>query len=100
MLSGTFDLNQISSHIPATAHPHSDVCYNARLIDLPKTTDSLLSEEVSDMHITYCTTLAVESNLKKASIPENVILGSVREMPKDDDVILKEAADTNTKQLR
>ena len=52
------------------------------------------------MHITYCTTLAVESNLKKASIPENVILGSVREMPKDDDVILKEAADTNTKQLR
>ena len=42
------------------------------------------------MHITYCTTLAVESKLKKTRIPENVILGNVRDMIKDDDVILEE----------
>ena len=51
------------------------------------------------MHITYCTTLAVESKLKKTSIPENVILGNVREMTKDDDAILEEAADTTARQL-
>ena len=51
------------------------------------------------MHITYCTTLAVESKLKKKSIAENVILGNAREMTKDDDAILEEAADTTAKQL-
>ena len=51
------------------------------------------------MRITYCTTLAVESKLKKTSIPENVILGNVREMTKDDDAILEEAADPTAKQL-
>ena len=51
------------------------------------------------MHITYCTTLAVESKLKKISIPENVIHCNVREMTKDDDDILEEAADTTAKQL-
>ena len=100
VLSGPFDLSQISSHvIPETSHPHSDLCYNAHLVDLPETTDSFLSEEVPDMHITYRTTLAVESKLKKTSIPENVILGNVREMTKDDDTILEEAADTTAKQL-
>ena len=100
VLSGPFELNQISSHItPETARPLSDPCYNARLVDLPETIDALLSEEVPDMHITYCTTLAVESKLKKTSIPENVILGNVREMTKDDDAILEEAADTTARQL-
>ena len=51
------------------------------------------------MHITYCTTLAVESTLKKKSIAENVILGNARGMTKDDDAILEEAADTTAKQL-
>ena len=56
VLSGPFDLSQFSSpEIPETAHPHSDPCYNARLVDRPKTTDSLLSEEVPNMHITYRT---------------------------------------------
>ena len=41
----------------------------------------------------------MESKLKKTSIPENVILGNVREMTKDDDAILEEAADTTAKQL-
>ena len=100
VLSGPFDLSQISSHvIPETARPHSDPCYNARLVDLPETTDSSLSENVPDMHITCCTILAVESKLKKRIIPENVILGNVREMIKDDDAILEEAADTTAKQL-
>ena len=52
-----------------------------------------------DMHITYCTTLAVESMLTNTSIPENVILGNVREMTKEDDAILQEAADTTAKQF-
>jgi len=100
VLSGPFDLSQISSHVtPETAHPGSDPCYNARLVDLPETTDSVLSEEVPDMHITYYTTLAVESKLKKTSIPENVILGNVREMTKDDDAVIEEAADNTAKQL-
>ena len=51
------------------------------------------------MHITYCITLAVESKLKQTSIPEKVILGNVREMTKDDDAILEEAADTTAKLL-
>ena len=51
------------------------------------------------MRITYCTTLAVESKLKKTSIPENVILGNVRDMSKDDDAILEEEADATAKQL-
>ena len=49
------------------------------------------------MHITYYTTLAVESKLKKTRIPENVILGNVSEMTKDDDAILEEAADTTAR---
>jgi len=51
------------------------------------------------MHITYCTTLAVESKLKKTSIPENVILGDIGDMSNDDDATLEEAADTTAKQL-
>ena len=98
VLSGPFDLSQISSHvIPETAHPHSDPCYNARLLDFSETTDSLLSEEVLDINITCCTTLAAESKLKKTGIPENVILGNVREMTKDDAAILEEAGDTYCK---
>ena len=69
------------------------------LVDLPETTDSSPSEQVPDMHITYCTTLTGESKLKKTSMPENVILGNVREITKDDDAILEEAADTTAKQL-
>ena len=51
------------------------------------------------MHIIYCTTLPVESKLKKTSIPENVNLGNFRGMTKDDDAIVEEAADTTAKQL-
>ena len=40
VFSGPFDLSQISIYvIPETVHLHSDPCYNARLIDLPETTD-------------------------------------------------------------
>ena len=85
--------------IPETAQQDSDPCYNTRLKDLPETTDSVLSEEVPDMHITYCTTLAVESKLKKTPTPQNVILGYVRETTKDDDAILEEATDTTAKRL-
>ena len=93
-------LIQNSSHVVLeTAHLHSDPCCNAPLVDLPETTDLLLSEEVPDIHITYSTTLAVESKLKKTSILANVILGNVREMTKDDNAILEEAADTTAKQL-
>ena len=57
VLRGPFDLSQISSHvIPESARQQSDLCYKARLIDLPEKTDSSLSAEVPDMHITYCTT--------------------------------------------
>ena len=97
--SGPFDLSQISSHvIPETAQRDSDPCYNACLIDIPETTDSVLSEEVPDMHITYCTTLAVEAKLK-TSIPGNVILDNIRAMTKDDDAVFEEATDTTAKQL-
>ena len=41
----------------------------------------------------------MESKLKKTSLPGNVTLGNVREMTKDDDAILEEAADTTAKQL-
>ena len=85
VLSGPFDLSQILSNVtPETARPSSDPCYNAQLIDLAETPESVLTEETPDMHITYCTTLAVESKLKKTSIPENVILGNVRDMTKDE----------------
>ena len=41
-----------------------------------------------------------ESKLKKTSLPENVILGDVRDMTKDGDAVLEEAAATTAKQLR
>ena len=85
--------------VPDNTHSNSDPCYNARLVDLPGTPDSALEEEVPDMCVTYCTTLAVESKLKKTSIPENVILGDIRDMTADDDAVLDEAADTTAKQL-
>ena len=100
VLSGPFDLSEISSLVtPESARPNSEPYYNAHLIDLPETPDSVHTEEVPDMRITYCTTLAVESKLKKTSIPENFILGNVRDMSKDDDAILEEAADATAKQL-
>ena len=75
VLSGPFDLSQISSHVtPEATRPNSDPCYTARLVDLPETPDSVI-EEVPDTCVTYSTTLAVESKLKKTSIPGNVILG-------------------------
>ena len=37
--------------------------------------------------------------MKKTSIPETVILGDVGAKTKDDDAIVKEAADTTAKQL-
>ena len=40
----------------------------------------------------------MESKLK-TSIPENVILGDIIDMTKDDDAILEETADTTIKQL-
>ena len=51
------------------------------------------------MHFTFCTKLKLKAKLKKTSIPENVILGNVRDMTKDDDAILEEAAETTAKQL-
>ena len=68
--------------MPETALPHSDPCYNARLVDLPETTDSVPFEEFPDMHVTYCTPLAVLSKLKNTNIPEDVILGE-RDMRHD-----------------
>ena len=65
---------------------------------LTESSDSGL-EEVPDKCITYCTTSAVESKLKKASINENVILGGIRDMANDDDAVLEGAADTAAKQL-
>ena len=41
----------------------------------------------------------MESKLKKTSIPENVILGDIKDMTNDDDAVLKEAADTTATQL-
>ena len=38
--------------IPETVRPNSDSCYNAQLIDLAETPDSVLTEEARDMHIT------------------------------------------------
>ena len=99
VLSGPCDLSQISSHvIPETACPNSDPCYNAQLMALAETPESVLIEEAPEMHITYCTTLAMESKLK-TSIPENVTLGDVRDMTKDDDAVLEQAAATTAKQV-
>ena len=99
VLSGPFVLSQISSHVtPEATHPSSDSRYNARLVNLPETPDSVLEEEVPGMQVTYCTTLAVESKEKTTNIPENVILGGVRDMT-NDDAILDEVADTAAKQL-
>ena len=93
-------MSKISSLvIRQSARPNSEPYYNAHLIDLPETPASVHAEEVPDIRITYCTTLAVESKLKKTSIPENVILGNVRDMSKDDDAILEEAADATARQL-
>ena len=64
VLSGAFDLSQISSHVTSdTTSANSDPCYNARLVDFPETPDSVLEEDVPDMCVTYCTTLAVESKI-------------------------------------
>ena len=83
MLSGPFDLSEISSHVTQdTTHSNSDPCYNARLVDLPETPDSVL-EEVPDICVTYCITLAVVSKLK-TSIPENLIVRDIRDMTSDD----------------
>ena len=72
---------------------------NARLLDIPEPPDSVLTEEVPDNCVTYCTTLAVESKLKKTSIAENVILGNIRDMTNEDDTLLEKAAGTTAKQL-
>ncbi|XP_068756924.1 uncharacterized protein [Montipora capricornis] len=99
VLSGPFDRSQISSHVTSdTTLSNSDPRYNARLVDLPETPHSVLDENVPNICSTYCTTLAVESKFKKTSIPENVILGDIRDMT-NDDAVLKEAADTTAKQL-
>ena len=81
VISGPFDLSEISSLVtPESALPNSEPYYNAHLIDLPETPHSVHTEEVPGMRITYCATLAVESKLKKTSIPEDVILGNVQDM--------------------
>ena len=84
--------------IPDTTPSHSDPLYNARLVDLPETPDSVLEEKVPNICDTYWITLAVESKFKKTSIPENVIVGDIKDMT-NDDALLKEAADTTAKQL-
>ena len=100
VLSGPFDLSQISSHVtPATTHSNNDPVYSAQLVDLPETPDSVWEDKVPNVCVAYCTTLAVESKSKKTSIPENVILGYIRDMTNEDDAVLKEAADTTAKQL-
>ena len=100
VLSGPFDLSQISSHVtPATTPSNNDPLYSARLVDLPETPDSVWEDKVPNVCVAYCTTLAVESKSKKTCIPENVILGDIRDMTNEDDVVPKEAADTTAKQL-
>ena len=79
-------------------HRDCDSFCNAYL-DIPEPPDSVLTDEVPDICVTYCTTLAVESKLKKTSIAENVILGNIRDMTNEDDIPLEEAADTTAKQL-
>ena len=100
VLSSPFDLTQISPHVtPDTKHTDCDPFCNARLLDNPEPPDSVLTEEAPDICVTYCTTFAVESKLKKTSIAENVILGNIRDMTNEDDTLLEEAADTTAKQL-
>ena len=97
VLSGPFDLTQISPHVtPDTKHRDCDPFCNARLLDIPEPSDS---EEAPDICVTYCTTLAVEYKLKKTSIAEIAILGNIRDMTNEDDTLLEEAADTTAKQL-
>ena len=89
VLSGPFDVSQISSHVTSDTTPSNNgPFYNERLVDLPETPDPVWEENVPNICVTYCTTSAVESKSKKISIPENVILG---DMTIDDDAVLKEA---------
>ena len=47
VLSGPFDLSQISSHVtPATTPSNNDPLYSARLVDLPETPDSVWEDKV------------------------------------------------------
>ena len=84
---------------PATTPSNNDPFYSARLVDLPETPDSVWEDKVPNVCVAHCTTLAVESKWKKTSIPENVILGYIRDITNEDDAVLKEAADTTAKQL-
>ena len=100
VLSGPFDVSQISHHVtPEMNLADSDQFCNARLIEIPEPPDSVLTEEAPDICVTYFTTLAVESKLKKTTIAESVILGDIRDMTNEDKAIREEVADTTAKQL-
>lgn len=101
VLSGPFDLSQISSHVtPPTNCPSNAAKFcNAHLVKLFNTDNSEFMDEVTDPLVTCCTTLAVESKLKKGTIPQNVVLGDKRDMTLDDGTVLENAADTTAKQL-
>ena len=72
VLSGPYDLSQISSHVtPDTTPSNNDPLYNARLVDLLETPHSVWEDKVPNVCATYCTTLAVESKSKKTELIEN-----------------------------
>ena len=78
VLSGLFDVSQISHHVtPETKLTDSDQFCNPPLIEIPEPPDSVLTEEAPAICVTYVTSLAVESKLKKTTIAENVILGDI-----------------------
>lgn len=84
---------------PEPKRPDSGQFCSAHLVEIPEPRDPVWSEEAPDLSITCCTTLAVDSKLKKTTIAENVILGEVRDMTVEDDAILEDAANTTSEQL-
>lgn len=72
---------------------NSDLCYNVWFVDFFEILYFVLDENVFNICSIYCIILVVEFKFKKISIFENVILGDIRDMINDDDVVFKEVVD-------
>ena len=61
-------------------------------MDTDKEQANLTDNDVPDLVSTYCTVLAVECKKKTVRVSDNVILGNIRDMTHDDDLVLNDAA--------
>ena len=94
VLSGSFHMTAATDQLVPGKSCHASV------VNIPETScESSFVQHISDPQSVYTTTLAIECKRKQADIPQNIILGHLRPMQKEDTQVYEDAAENTASVL-